>query len=116
MVHDQIKIFRQISPFRIYAAHIVDKYIKDAGKEEVIGAELALTGKLKRIFASRVTALGKIVAEDDKRYLNFEVQNDSILAGSRSSALQGKILISKKLECGSVDVYWENIFTNTKID
>ena len=108
---DQIKIFRQISPFRIYAAHIVDKYIKDNGKEEVIGSEIALTGKLKRIFASRVTALGKLVADGDKRYLNFEVQNDSIVAGSRSAALQGKILISDKIK-DNVEVYWSNIFTN----
>jgi hypothetical protein len=107
---DQINIFKQISPFRVYAAHIVDKYIKDAGKEEVIGAEIALTGKLKRIFASRVTALGKLIADGDDRYLNFEVQNDSIIAGSRSAALQGKMLISSKLEDGTVEVYWDKVF------
>ena len=108
---DQISIFKQIAPFRIYAAHIVDKYIKDDGKEEVIGNEIALTGKLKRIFASRVTALGKLVADGDERFLNFEVQNDSIISGSRSDALHGKILISKKTDKG-VETYWDKIFIN----
>lgn len=106
---DQIKIFTQISPYRIYAAHIVDKYIKDDGKEEVVGSEIALTGKLKQIFASRVTALAKIMADGDKRYLNFDVQNDSIIAGSRSEALSGKILISEKTPEG-IKTYWENIY------
>lgn len=108
---DQIEIFRRISPYRVYAAHIVDKYIKDDGKEEVIGNEIALTGKLKRIFSSKVTALGKLVADGDKRFINFEVQNDSIIAGSRSSALQGKMLLSEKTKDGLV-FHWDNIFTD----
>ena len=107
---DQIKIFTQIAPFRIYAAHVVDKYIKDDGKDTVAGSEISLTGKLKQIFASRVTALGKLVAEGDERYLNFDVQNDSIIAGSRSAALTGKILISKKTSEG-IETYWNKIFT-----
>lgn len=108
---DQISIFRQISPYRVYAAHIVDKYIKDDGKEEVVGNEIALTGKLKKIFSSKVTALGKLIADGDKRWINFEVQNDSIIAGSRSPALQGKMLISEKTEEGLV-FHWDNIFTD----
>ena len=110
---DQIKIFTQIAPFRIYAAHVVDKYIKDDGKDTVAGSEISLTGKLKQIFASRVTALGKLMADGDDRYLNFDVQNDSIIAGSRSAALTGKILISTKTEEGIV-TYWDKIFTNEK--
>ena len=108
---DQIKIFTEIAPYRVYAAHVVDKYIKDDGKEEVVGSEIALTGKLKQIFASRVTALGKLIVDGDDRILNFDVQNDSIVAGSRSEALSGKILISRKTKDG-VETFWENIFTD----
>lgn len=107
---DQIKIFTQISPYRIYAAHIVDKFIKDDGKDAVSGSEIALTGQLKRIFASRVTALGKLIVDGDKRYLNFDVQNDSIVAGSRSAALTGKFLISEKDENGDIKTFWESIY------
>ncbi len=109
---DQVEFFRQISPYRIYAAHITDKYIKDNGKEEVIGAEIALTGQLKRIFASKVTALAKLTADGTDRYLSFDVLNDSIVAGSRAPQLKGKILISKQEKDESVTTFWENIYKN----
>lgn len=107
---DQIDMFRLISPYRIYAAHIVDKYIKDNGKEEVVGSEIALTGKLKLIFASRVTSMCKMIADGNERYLNFDVFNDSIVAGSRCQRLRGKILISKQNPDLSVETFWENIY------
>ena len=107
----QIEFFRQISPYRIYAAHVSDKYIKDNGKEEVVGSEISLTGKLKSIFASKVTALCKLVADGDERYLNFDVQNDSIIAGSRSPKLKGKLIISKKNKKGEIETYWDEIYT-----
>lgn len=106
----QIDIFKQISPYRIYAAHIADKYIKDNGKEEVVGSEISLTGKLKSIFSSRMTSLAKLVVEGNERYLNFDVQNDSIIAGSRAPQLKGKILISKMGENDKVETFWENIY------
>jgi hypothetical protein len=102
-------MFRQISPYRIYAGHIADKYIKDNGKEEVIGSEIFLTGKLKNIFSSKVTALCKLISEGNDRYLNFDVMNDSIIAGSRAAYLTGKILISKKEKDG-ITTFWENIY------
>ena len=106
----QIEFFRQISPYRIYAAHIVDKYIKDKGKEEVVGSEIALTGKLKTIFASRVTALAKMSADGYDRYLNFDVLNDSIVAGSRSPLLKGRILISSQDDDLNTTTYWDQIY------
>lgn len=107
---DQIEIFRQISPYRIYAAHILDKYIKDNnGKDELLGYELALTGKLKTILASKVTALCKLISDGDDRYLNFEVANNVIIAGSRSPRLKGKLLISKQ-NSEIVETFWENIY------
>lgn len=107
---DQIEIFRQIAPYRIYAAHITDKYINDNGKEEVVGSEIAITGQLKRIFASKVTSLAKLVADDNKRYLNFDVLNDSIVAGSRAPQLSGRILISEQDKNKNIKCYWENIY------
>ena len=107
---EQIEFFRQIAPYRIYAAHVADKYIKDNGKEEVVGSEISLTGKLKSIFASKVTALCKLTAEGDERFLNFDVQNDSIIAGSRSPKLKGKILISNKDKKDNIETFWESIY------
>lgn len=106
----QIDFFSQISPYRLYAAHVTDKYIKDGGKEEVVGAEIALTGKLKTIFASKVTTMAKLVADGNDRYLNFDVLNDSIVAGSRASQLKGKMLISRMGADDKVITYWEQIY------
>lgn len=106
----QIEIFREIAPYRIYAAHIADKYVKDAGKDDVAGHELFLTGALKRILPSKVTALCKLIADDKKRYLNFEVLNDSIIAGSRAPWLKDKILISEKKDDNSIETFWNNIY------
>lgn len=108
---DQIEVFKRISPYRIYAAHIADKYVKDNNKEQVVGNEIALTGQLKRIFASKATSMAKLVADGDERYLNFDVLNDSILAGSRNPKLEGRILISEKQTDGSIKTFWENIYT-----
>jgi len=107
---EQYEIFRQIAPYRIYMAHVADKYIKDNGKEEVVGSEIALVGKLKTIFASKVTALAKLTAEGTERYLNFDVLNDSIIAGSRVPHLKGKILISKQDKEGKIQTFWNNIY------
>lgn len=108
---DQIDIFKRIAPYRIYAAHIADKYVKENNKEQVVGNEIALTGQLKRIFASRATSMAKLVADGDERYLNFDVLNDSILAGSRNPKLSGRILISEKQIDGTVKTFWENIYS-----
>lgn len=110
----QVEFFRLISPYRIYAAHVVDKFIRDGGKEEVVGSEIALTGRLKTIFASKVTALAKLTADGDERYLNFDVLNDSIVAGSRAPYLKGKILISKIDKKGKVETFWDKIYTDEK--
>lgn len=106
----QIEYFRQISPYRVYAAHVTDKLIRENQKEEVAGSEIALTGKLKTIFAAKVTALAKLTAEDNKRYLSFDVANNGIIAGSRNPKLSGKILISEKQKDGSIKTFWENIY------
>ena len=106
---DQIDLFSQISPYRIYAAHVQDKYTNNNGKEEVSGSEISLTGKLKSIFASKVTSLCKLIADGNKRYLSFEVDSDNVIAGSRAPHLFGKILISE-IKDGELKTYWENIY------
>ena len=107
---DQIELFKQVAPHRIYNAHIADKLLRDGGKEEVNVSEIALTGKLKTIFASRVTALAKISSDEDKRYLNFDVMGEGILAGSRDPNLKGQILISEKDKKGDIVTHWDKIY------
>lgn len=111
----QFEMFRQISPYRLYAAHIVDKYIKDNGKDEIVGSEIALTGRLKTIFASKVTALAKLIADGNERLLNFDVLNDSVVAGSRAPQLRGRIKISEQGDDLVTKTFWENIYKKITI-
>jgi len=107
---DQIEIFSQIAPYRIYVAHVADKYVKDGGREDVVGSEIALTGKLKSIFSARVTTLCKLVADRNDRFLSFDVANDSIIAGSRAPWLKGQIKFSSLKDDGTIETYWESIY------
>lgn len=107
---DQINLFNEIAPYRIYTAHVKDKLIKNSQDEVVSGSELNLTGKLKNIMATKVSALCKLIADGEKRYLSFEVDNDNIIAGSRVPHLTGQILISEKTDKGVVKCFWKNIY------
>lgn len=106
---DQIAMFNEIAPYRIYTAHVKDKLIKNNQDEIVSGSELNLTGKLKNIMATKVSALCKLVADGEKRFLSFEVDNDNIIAGSRVPHLTGQILISEKTDKG-IKTHWKNIY------
>jgi hypothetical protein len=62
----QVEILQQISPYRIMPCSHYDKYIKDNAKEE--GLHLKFNRTIKRIFASKVTSLAKIIADGDERF------------------------------------------------
>ena len=106
----QMNFFSEIAPYRIYSAHVKDKLIKNSQDEQVTGLEINLTGKLKNIVSAKVSSLSKLVADGDKRYLSFEVDNENIIAGSRVPHLSGQILISEKLKDDTIKTYWENIY------
>lgn len=113
--NDQMQMFAQISKYRIYLAHVKDTLLKKSNNnEEVKGSEINLTGKLKDIVSRQVATLSKMLVDGNKRYLSFEVDDSSIIAGSRVSRLEGKILISEKTKDGEIKTYWQNIFNNLK--
>lgn len=111
---DQINIFNEVAPYRLYVAHVKDKLIKNNQDEVVSGIEINLTGKLKQIMATRVSTLCKLVADGDKRYLSFVVDEDNVIAGSRVPHLNGQILISERNKDGSIKTYWDKIFKSKK--
>lgn len=113
---DQMDMFSQVAKYRIYLAHVKDKLMKNSNNvEEVKGAEINLTGNLKNIVSKRVTTLAKMLADKNKRFLSFEVDDSNIIAGSRTAKLKGKVLISEQDEkTEKITTYWENIFDNLK--
>lgn len=107
----QIQEIMNLVPYRIWIVHIKDKFIKDTVTQEtIIGSEMNLTGKIKNMLAARVSTICKLVSDKDKRYLSFENENDSLIAGSRAPHLTGRILISDKVD-GEIVTYWENIYS-----
>jgi hypothetical protein len=110
----QIQEIMNLVPYRIWIVHIKDKFIKDTVTQEtIIGSEMNLTGKIKNMLAARVSTISKLIAEGDKRYLSFENDNDSLIAGSRAPHLTGKVLISDKVG-DVIETYWENVYNNLK--
>lgn len=105
----QIEIFREIADYRIFAAHIKDKLIKNNQDETIAGTELNVTGKLKNILAADISTMAKLVGDGNERYLSFEVSNENFIAGSRAPRLEGKILISEKTKDG-IKTYWDSIY------
>lgn len=109
---NQIQEIMNLVPYRIWIVHVKDKYIKDSvGSDSIIGSEMNLTGKLKNMLAARVSTISKLISDKDKRYLSFENENESLIAGSRAPHLSGRILISDKVN-GEIVTYWENIYKN----
>ncbi len=110
---NQIKLFQSLAPYRIYVAHIKDKYTGKQGDDFITTHEVNLTGKLKSILTANVTSIAKLVPEGNKRYLSFETPDENTIMGSRAP-LKGKILISEQMEDDSIKTYWENIYPNLK--
>lgn len=106
---DQIGIFNEIAPYRIYLGHVKDTLIKNNTTEEVTGKEINLTGKLKNLLSVKVSAICKLIAEEDKRILSFVVDNNNIIAGSRVPHLQGSMVISE-VKDGQIVTYWDKIY------
>jgi len=100
----------------VLIGHIKDKVINKRG-EEVTVKDLDLSGKLARIVAQDMDAIGILYARKNERYISFKKEDtdldyDSITEG-RVEHLSGQdFLISRKKEDGTVETFWDKIFIN----
>lgn len=93
----------------ILLAHIRDKQIETKRGDIVDAIDINLTGKVKSIYASRVDAVGFFYRKDKQGILNFN--NDyKVVCGGRCAHLDGEIVISEKLENGTIKTYWDKIY------
>lgn len=93
----------------IFIAHIKDKFVESKTGDTVEASEINLTGKVKSIITSRVDAVGYLRRKGKQAFLSFDNEYKTI-SGGRCKHLQGEILISEKLEDGTIKTYWENIY------
>jgi hypothetical protein len=92
----------------ILIAHIKDKLVESKTGDAVDAIDINLTGKVKSIYASRVDAIAFFNRKGTQGYLNFD-NEFKVLSGGRCPHLDGKILISEKVD-GKLVTYWDKIY------
>jgi hypothetical protein len=102
--------FTNLCDTLILTAHCVEKQIDKEGKE-MFELEMDLSGKLKRVMASKADAIGFLYRSENKTYLNFNGGGDTIIE-ARSPHLTNKtfLLVEKDIETGVFTNNWDQIF------
>lgn len=80
--------------------------------EELNLRTLDLTGKISNILSAKSDAIGYIFrqTDEDKVYVQFGGGGD-VITGARPPHLNGqKILLSEKMEDGTLVTHWESIY------
>lgn len=106
-----INFIRELIPHVILNGHIKTSAMVNKAGKEVDSKDLDLMGKLKGITTGMMAdAIGYMYRAGNKNFISFK-PTDEVQCGSRVPHLEGKdILISEKLEDGSLKFYWENIY------
>jgi len=94
----------------VLLGHVREKYIERKGQQEVAAQDVALTGKVRAIVASRCSSIGYVWRNfANQVYINFKT-SDTVNCGSRCQHLTGQeILISERVD-GVVRAYWDKYF------
>jgi len=94
----------------ILLSHIKDKLVEAKNNTDLVeAADLSLTGKLRWLYASKVSAIAFMTARKNQRFLSFENEY-KITSGGRCPHLNGNILISEKMPDKTIKTYWDDIF------
>jgi hypothetical protein len=110
-IQNVIGWFEKSVPNVILVGHVKDKSLNENGTELNV-KDLDLTGKLGRILSANSDAICYVYRDNETHALmaNFGDMN-SVLCGARMPHLSGKtIMLSEKLEDGTIKTYWENIY------
>jgi len=92
----------------ILLAHVKDKLIEAKSGDSVEALDLNLTGKVKNIYASRVDAIAFYNRKGTQGFLNFD-NEFKVVSGGRCPHLDGKILISEKID-NKIVTHWDKIY------
>ena len=101
-------VIDKLAPDVILIGHLRDKKIDKEGKQVEV-RDLALTGRLSEITASKSDAIGYIYRKKNKTLINFSSPDDT--AGSRCKHLQGEeVTIMEEDKEGNISTNWEAIY------
>lgn len=94
----------------ILIGHVKDSAIGN-DEEEVNVKTLDLTGKIKRITASKSDAIGLVYRDDDSNLCVSFVNNGEVEVGARPAHLANKkVIVAEMQEDGTFVSHWERIY------
>lgn len=114
------KIYKMFSPLAgkclILSGHVKNASINKDGKD-LSARDINLSGKLKTVVTSDSDCIGYLYRnkETNENIISFKTGEQDLATGSRLPYLSGKeFIISKKLEDGTLETYWSEIFPSLK--
>lgn len=110
VMNSWLSLMKKAAPHIILIAHIKDKLVSSKAGDTVTESDIDLTGKVKSVYTSKVDAIAYFTRKKNQGFLNFKPAPGAKTVGGRCDHLNDSILISEKLDDGSVKTYWENIF------
>lgn len=106
-----LNFFKPYCDCLIILGHVADKSLKTDKDGEGNVKDLALEGKLKDILALKTDAMGLLYrSSPTENTISFN-PSIGLIGGTRIPHLSNKeFVISKKLEDGTLETYWDKIF------
>jgi hypothetical protein len=94
----------------ILVGHVKDTMLEKNGAE-FNASELDLTGKIKRVTASKSDAIGYMYRKGNQNIISFKT-TDEVSCGARSPHLSNKEIVVSELneETGELTTHWDRIF------
>lgn len=105
-------IFENLSKCLILSGHIKNASINKDDKE-VTSRDIDLTGKIKRITAQNVDAIGYLYRKNNQCILSFKTSEEDLATGARPKHLRNQeIVVSEMCDEDNLVTYWDRIFLN----
>jgi len=99
---------KTLSPRIILLGHVKDTILEKSGSE-FNSLDLDLTGKIKRITASKSDAIGYLYRKGNQNILSFKT-NDEIACGARPEHLRNAEIIISEVTDEGLSTYWNKIY------
>jgi len=103
-----LSVIQKMAPRIVLAGHIKDIFL-DKDDNKITSSEIDLTGKLKRVIASKSDSIGYLFRKKNQTILSFKTSED-VVCGARPEHLSNReIVVSEKIG-DKLYTYWDEIF------
>lgn len=110
LAYDNVmNLIRKLAPRIVIAAHVKDIFLDKGDGTQFTGAELDLTGKIKRSAAAKSDSIGYLYRKGNQNILSFKT-SDTVICGARPEHLSNKDIILSEKKDGEITTHWDKIF------